>query len=253
MLSIERKKYLLKVKDVYFAQAPAVENNDADIIIYTQCQSHAPGFKNFSTLHIDLSMDEDAILSGMTKRTRYDIRRADQRDNLTFDIHLSTEEKQMNEFCAFYNAFAKSKGLAPCSRKKLSALRMKNALGYSISRDAKGHPLCYHVNIMDRENRRVRLLHSASLYREVADNQRRRVIGRANRCLHWMEMKEFKKNDFHIYDMGGISPPDADESMKRIDAFKKEFGGVEVFEFHGYIPGTILGRIAIKAMKVSGI
>ncbi len=248
MLSIEQKKYLLKIKEVYFAKALQAEKNKTDIVVYTQCMTKSPGFEEFKTLHINLAMDEKSILDGMTKNTRYEIRRAALKDNLSVHMDLSPEEHDIREFAQFYDGFAKDKGLSPCSRKRLSALRLNNALGCSVAKDGDGIPLCYHVYIIDQTGLRVRLLYSASFFRQAADQERRNLIGRANRYLHWADMTEFKKKGFRIYDMGGIAPPGAGNELERINFFKKMFGGIEVTEFKGYKPESILGKIAIKAM-----
>ncbi len=76
-------------------------------------------------------------------------------------------------------------------------------------------------NICDREE--ARLLHSASCFREESADQS--LIGRANKRLHWEDIKYFKQKGLLRYDWGGISDF---ENPNGIDEFKLKFGGEKI-------------------------
>ena len=91
-------------------------------------------------------------------------------------------------------------------------------------------PVVMHSYIIDREDKRVRLLHSASDFRSLSTSQERAIIGRANRFLHYSDIIYFKNNGFFIYDFGGISLDKNDAEQLKISEFKRGFGGVLVEE-----------------------
>jgi hypothetical protein len=73
---------------------------------------------------------------------------------------------------------------------------------------------------------RVRLIRSASLFRETGHEERQK-IGRANRLLHFHDILLFQQEGLGLYDLGGYYPDKAplNAELKRINEFKESFGG----------------------------
>ncbi|RZM20525.1 MAG: hypothetical protein EOO88_35930 [Pedobacter sp.] len=198
------------------------------------------GYKrsDFYTKLIDISVPEDIILSGLDKDTAYDIRRG-KKDGIHTNIHTD-----LNQFVEFYNGFAQTKGL---NQINLAALHNGNNLLVTKA-EIDSEVLVMHSYILDPSAKRVRLLHSASLYRNAEMGaSKRSLVGRANRLLHFEDMILFKSQGYSIYDMGGYAFKTADQSLQRINLFKDGFGGRLVLE-SDYWPLTFLFVIRMRSM-----
>ena len=106
----------------------------------------------------------------------------------------------------------------------------------------EGEVLVFHSYICDNEE--ARLLHSASCFREESADQS--MIGRANKRLHWEDIKYFKQKGLLRYDWGGISDF---ENPNGIDEFKLKFGGEKITYYNIFAGNTVLGKAAVLAMK----
>jgi hypothetical protein len=112
-----------------------------------------------------------------------------------------------------------------------------------------GQPLVMHAYLQDKTIGRVALWKSASHFRtlEGAEGQQQRnLIGRANRLLHFSDMKHLRNDGFEIYDLGGYAPDTDDLALKRINDFKDSFGGELVEESNYLSAGT---RAAMRLSK----
>jgi lipid II:glycine glycyltransferase (peptidoglycan interpeptide bridge formation enzyme) len=248
MLILQRKKYFLKIAEVYFCTECDIIIPDVDVIIFIQSLKRRKNSKIFKTIHINLEKDEDVLFSNFSKNTRYEINRASKKDNLYFFETSNPSFEDINNFRLFYDNFAMSKNLPRCNIEKLKLLASLNSLHISYIKDAEGKTLCYHVYIKD-ENR-ARLLYSASDYLNAKESSFRYLIGRANRYLHWMDIISFKKKGLLIYDLGGLAVNENNSYLKGINDFKRSFGGEEVCEFNSFEPKTILGNFALFYLKI---
>lgn len=164
------------------------------------------------------------------------------KDGIQAEIHTET-----NEFITFYNDFASTKGLAPIG---IGLLEYGENLVITKA-VSEGEILVMHAYLLDRSEGRVRLLYSASLYRkEQMGGTKRSWIGRANRLLHFEDMKTFKAMGFSIYDMGGYAFGTADDSLQRINLFKDGFGGQMVVE-NDYWPLLMLLAVRLRLLLKS--
>ncbi|MBQ2936393.1 MAG: hypothetical protein IJD96_09185, partial [Lachnospiraceae bacterium] len=73
------------------------------------------------------------------------------------------------------------------------------------------------------------------------------MIGRANKRLHWEDMKYFKEKGLVRYDWGGISDF---ENPNGIDEFKLKFGGDKITYYNVFTGNSLLGKLAVTAMKL---
>ena len=82
--------------------------------------------------------------------------------------------------------------------------------------DSENKSLVMHSYLCDKDNKRVRLLHSASLFRSD-DQNIRSLVGMANRFLHFKDMTYF---NYMVYDFGGYAFETNDEQLKNINDFR---------------------------------
>ncbi|SDD76222.1 hypothetical protein SAMN05216464_102497 [Mucilaginibacter pineti] len=179
----------------------------------------------FFTKVIDISAPVTAIEANFDKNTAYEIRRA-AKDGVT-----SIMGTGIKPFIEFYNSFALTKGL-----KKLNKDFYKYKPHLFITKAVhQGQDIVMHAYIRDNALQRVRLLHSASLFRNENDTQLKAVAGRANRLLHFDDICFFKQLGFKIYDLGGYAHDTKDTELLKINKFKDSFGGTLLQETD-YVP-----------------
>lgn len=174
----------------------------------------------FFTKLIDITKPIPVIESELENKTAYEIRRA-IKDGVTVEV-----ENDVKHFIGFYNAFAQTKHL-----KKIKS-KLNNYNGQLIITKAvfEHNDVVMHAYVCDAALKRVRLLYSASLFRNESNTQFKATIGRANRLLHFNDMCFFKEQGYHTYDLGGYAMGTADEALARINQFKDGFGGILVEE-----------------------
>src|SRR5215467_12646573 len=85
---------------------------NVDIAMYRQKDAPIAGARTapFLSMVTDLSVDEDAIAARFGKDCRYKIRRAETKDGLSLDW-ITEPEGRLDEFRAFFDAFAREKSL----------------------------------------------------------------------------------------------------------------------------------------------
>jgi len=247
MLVFKRNKYLLRIAEVYFNTGELNNITGIDVVMYVQSACNKRGAKEFNTLLIDLGKDEQVLFAELSRNTRDKIKKAHNKDELQYIILTSPSEGEIQEFITFYDIFAVDKGLSGSNRKKLQALNQCASLVLTLVKDKNERVLCYHAYITD--GNRVRCLYSASHYRNFNESSFRSMLGRANRYLHWMDIRSFKEKGYRYYDFGGLSLDKSNQDLKNIDDFKRGFGGTTVKEYNYFHPKSVLGRIAVKLKR----
>jgi hypothetical protein len=215
-------------------------DSGVDIVVYRQKAAPIAGARAtpFLSLVIDLSPRETAIMEGFGKDCRYKIRRAESKDGLHMAF-ISDPENRLHEFCAFYDAFARQKSLPPSDRQWLiAACEARQLVLTSASRS--GEILVWHAFLVS--GKAAWLQYTGSCFRD-RDNEYRAVVGRANRWLHWQEMRRFKALGITRYDWGGLFEDESAPERAGINRFKKEFGGEPVRSYDCTVPLTPRGRI----------
>lgn len=235
-----KRANLLTATHVWFAQE--VRPADAvKLVAYRHCRSTetVSGFTRESqfTKLIRIDRPDDAILKDFSKTSQYEIRRA-QKEDLSFGLVDAPDS-----FRTFFNDFAVTKSLQPLVPRLLDAY-WPQLLVTQMS--AGGESLVMHAYLLDKGIRRAALWRSASHFRsaEGADQQQRRnLIGRANRLLHFSDMKHLRDQGYEVYDLGGYAPNTNDPSLQRINEFKDSLGGDLVEESNYLSAGT---RVAMR-------
>lgn len=229
----------LTIIECYFECAQP--HDKADVVACLFQDEAVPGWRSYegATRLIDLTRDLDSIFASFTKGTRYEINRAGQRDGIVPAIPQTPLDTQLDEFMDYYDRFASSKGVAKIRREQFRALADANSVAVSFARDANGSVLAAHGYLLTPS--RVRLTHSASLFRTEESSAARAQAGRANRLLHWNDLAAFHEIGVDCYDFGGWYAGSRNAALLNINAFKQEFGGHVVKEWNSFRRGSLVG------------
>jgi hypothetical protein len=199
----------------------------------------------FLSLLSDLTADEQTLFAGFGGTNRYKIKRAQDRDRLAH-CFITTPAADLDTFCAFYDAFAQQKGLMTSYRRGLwAACSAGRLILSSASRD--GLTLVWHAYITD--HKMATLLHTASHFRGL-DTDRRALIARANRWLHWRDMLSLKALGHERLCWGGMFEDESKAEQASINNFKREFGGRLERSYDCTVPLTLKGRLCIPLLQL---
>jgi lipid II:glycine glycyltransferase (peptidoglycan interpeptide bridge formation enzyme) len=225
--------------EVWYDEEPP-RDSGVDILVYRQRATPVAAGRTtpFLTMVTDLSVEKDAITEKFGKDCRYKIRRAETKDGLSMEF-ITDPEGRLDEFRAFYDAFARQKGVASSYQQWLiAACKARQLVLTSASRN--GEALVWHAYLTC--GTAAWLEYTGSCFRDK-DNDFRALIGRANRWLHWREMLRFKEMGIVRYDWGGLFEDESVAERAGINQFKKDFGGQPVRTYDCTVPVTIKGRI----------
>ena len=241
------RKFLVRIADFFFDE-PAVLPKGVDVVRYVQTSRPLPGSKPvaFYTVLVDLRKDAQSLLACCRNNTRYEIVRAAERDNLDCCWWRTVDSTTLKMFCDFFDRSAVIKGQPRVSRARLRTLARSDVLDLSVARSG-GHDLVWHAHLVVKE--RVRLLESASLFRASDDPEYKKLVGRANRYLHWLDMLHFQAEGVLVYDFGGWTPAATHAENIGINRFKEGFGGHIVQNYTFQTAITVRGRVALAVRQ----
>ena len=213
-----------------------------DIVLYRHRPAPLAGVESTPSLSLvtDLSVGEDAIVEQFGKDCRYKIRRAESKDGVRTEFIVEPESR-LDEFRAFYDSFAKQKSLEPAYHRWLVAACRADRLALSACRN--GEALVWHAYVISGST--ARLEYTGSSFRN-RENEYRALVGRANRLLHWQDMRQFKAMGIKRYDWGGIFEDESVPENAGINRFKKEFGGQQERTYDCAVPLTLRGRVYLS-------
>ena len=257
MIDTSYKKKFLTVNQIWYPNAVTVsellaQKRKADILfVHGVDGGEKKGVFRFAqeyhTCMSDLTLAEDKLLSAVNKAVRYQFRRS-EKDGIEIRFYtkadIEADEALLKNFVEIYEEMYRSKGVD--AKFNMTAVR-KYMQTDSIMFSAiwhEGSMIVFHSYICDDAD--ARLLHSASCFRNE-DEDAQSMIGRANKRLHWEDMKYFKNKGLLRYDWGGISDFD---NPNGIDEFKLKFGGEKITYYNVFAGNTLLGKLAVMAMKM---
>lgn len=234
-----RKKWGVPIRDVWFEDSHEEKGVNLINIYYNHYMplSEKCGIKlrqwQSYTLVSDISVPSREFSSKFKSKVRNEIRRA-MKEGVTVDFLLSEkiiDSGVINDFNAAYIAMYKDKG-QQIKRidKRLYGIAKAGKLAIGVAYLPDGEVGAYHSYIMG--DGIARLLHSVSVFRE--EPNKRKMIGWANRLLHFEDMCVLSDTGIKIYDWGGVS---RDKKMINITRFKEEFGGKEKIIYYGVYAG----------------
>ena len=186
------------------------------------------------TLLTDLLQDETTIFDSFPKDTRSQIRRYEQEQYFSINLHT-----QLTQFIPLYNAFAMERGLSHFSTQDAANIGHDNYRIFSVYHDGK--PIICHFYLLSPETGVINLLISASSSAYRDNPNMRRLMGHANRCLHWQGMRYFKAAGFRTYDWGGYVVDTDDPTLQGINRFKRTFNGklTPIYNYYSPVYGFI--------------
>jgi hypothetical protein len=200
--------------------------------------------EEFTTLCLDLSRPEQALLGGMSAGTRKQIREAEA-DRYVYSSWFPAPSEAVERFLQFHSASARIKGFVPAEQEWLDYHRRAGTLDLSLLSTRLGTPVVWHSYY--RGPTHARQKYSASLYRAVEDPLSRRQIGQANRYHHWLDIRRFREQGVSVFDFGGWYPGKENQELLKVNAFKEEFGGRVVTNYHCVEALSAAGRIYLWA------
>ena len=225
--------------EVWFDEEPPAEAG-VDILVHRYRSTPIPQVRTVTatTLRTDLARPMDEIMATFDATCRREIRRADSRDDLYYEL-IPEAVDRLEEFTTFYEEFARQKGLSLTDRHWLGRAATAHQLVLSHSY-RHSEQLVWHAYVCIGAT--ACLTHSASWLR-ARDSRYRSLVGRANRWLHWQDMLSFKRAGVRYYDWGGMFRDESTGDHAGINQFKRMFGGRPVRTYECTVPVSARGRI----------
>lgn len=225
--------------DVWFDEEPP-RDCKVDIVRYHCRPEPIPNVRctPFISTVTDLDGEAEAIGAAFSKDCRYKIRRADGRDELSVEW-IADPQPRLDEFCAFFDAFARQKSHEASDRQFLDAAHAARQL--MLARAARhDETLVWHAYLLCGNT--TWLQYSGSCFRNQ-EKEYRSLVGRANRWLHWRAMLHFKSLGMRRYDWGGLFQDESEPDHAGINGFKRSFGGRVERTYDCTVPVTVKGRL----------
>ena len=234
--------------EVWFGEQ-AAPPPDVDILIYRQRPAAIENraCSRFLTLVNDLTLDEERMLAGFGRTTRYEINRAQGKDGIRASIVAPTTAS-LSAFSDFYDVFAGQKSVERIYRRGLWAASEAGQLVLSAA-FREDEVLVWHAYIVWEDC--AALLYSASHLPLMAKSDRA-LTSRANRWLHWQDMLAFKQQGFERYDWGGLFEDESAPERAGINRFKCDFGGSRDVTYNCTFSVTAKGRLYLMCRHTFG-
>jgi len=236
-------RFNINFSDIWFCDDFNNISGNYDIINLKGYKTKIKGGKNILqySLLLDLTKEEDVLFENIRKNVKYEINRC-YKENVTISIYTSEELKINNDetlnFEKMYNQMYMEKNMN--TRLALNMIKKYiEADCFTLTKaiSENGKTLAYHAYVSDEKT--TRLLYSCSNFRSDTKEEKN-LIARANKFLHWEDIKYFKKNDVKTYDFGGITSV---EKPNGIDQFKMAFSGETTEYYNITITKTLKGKI----------
>jgi hypothetical protein len=234
MITVRRRSAGLPYSQKWFARATSPADALRVVAYYQYLGEGRPLFlirQPFTTMHIDLAQDPDAITAGMHRNVRAEIRRADG-DGVSWEAGFDH-----SDFARFHSSFARERGIEGVEIGQLQSFGAALLLTRVLS---EGKTLAQHAYVVDTVERRARFLYSSS---GRFEDTRGALVGRANRWCHWKDMMHLRAMGIRTYDMGGIAVGELTADVAGVNEFKVRFGGTIVREDHWVSPLFALARM----------
>ena len=152
---------------------------------------------------------------------------------------ITDPQSRLDEFRAFYDAFAGQKSLSLSDHQWLLAACEARQLVLTVA-CCGAESLVWHAYVLSGTT--ARLQYSGSCFRNRESEYRARV-GRANRWLHWKDMLLLKAMGAQRYDWGGLFEDESVPERAGINNFKKGFGGQQERTYDCTVPTSRRGRL----------
>lgn len=236
---VKQSKFGIPIHKYYFAEADSTSAWWHHLIptAYMDCYSKRKPFlfttEYRHTLLTDLNVDVQTIFQNFPKDTRSQILRYEQ--NPVFELNLQTDPQL---FRHLYNDFAQIRGLSTFTCQDAKQIGAENYCIFSIDQAQK--PLICHFYLLSPHRDVINLLISASTLAYQDQPDMRRLMGHANRYLHWQGMLYFKAAGYQTYDWSGYVVDSQNPVIQGINRFKRTFNGTLTPIYNHYSPSYAL-------------
>jgi hypothetical protein len=176
--------------------------------------------KNTNTVVLDINKPIEEIYSKFSTSHKRYIKKAESEG---VKCIINSDRKT---FIEFYNKFAISKNLTQVDVKRIDELNIEAwKCSFAIFNN---QILATHSYLEDRDTGIVRLMESGSL--RLDENVNATEIARANKLLHYYDIKYFNERGLKFYDFGGW------DGIESLLYFKQSFGAepINVFNYFTY-------------------
>ncbi len=163
-----------------------------------------------------LQMSDEELLNVMKSNTRNEVRRA-IKEGCSFDI-----DANFDQFVSYYNRFAKEKHLASIDSGLLKKYDRMVITSSSYNVGGGKITLSMHATLFSKEDRSATLMYSCSP--RLEDGVDRKLIGWANRFLHYRDFILFRDMGAERYEWNGINMNPETPERYSIGKFKLGFG-----------------------------
>lgn len=241
---IEFRTKGLSIREYWFDEPWS--SNDSDILLFYHSSGPVPSSRHTPvySLALDLSRSEEEIWAGFGSSTRNQINRA-IRDGVTHEVLSRPTEADIETFLTFYESFTSERQLGKTSDFWFRKYAEQGLVVITYAQQGDGTPLAWHTYYYKAPW--VRQLHSVSFFSKTAEKETRNLIARANRYLHWADLKEFRSRGILHFDFGGWYAGGTDPKLLQVNAFKEEFGGERIQRFHSTLGTSLKGKIFLTA------
>lgn len=251
MIKVTYRKRGIYITQIWFADDKSSVDMEerTDILFFhglsrKEVQKHSFSCE-FHTLITMLQVPEEELLGHINKNVRYEIRR-NIKENVVcqqFEAKdLAENPMTIDMFANMYERMYREKGQKVAfNRVQFQKYIREDAVVLTAIYREK-EPLVFHSYIVGEKQ--VRLLHSVSDFRDR--DMDANLVARANKRLHWEDIKWFKNKGKEIYDWGGVSSL---QNPNGIDSFKHKFGGFPLTYYNVYVGNSLLGKIIVSFLK----
>lgn len=238
----QRKKLgVVRLEDIYYASEVQPSQKGCDALYYFHSKEPGKNARELSTLHIDLSPDEDTLFRSFNYQTRKSIRKMLDREDLKICILDPPEPDDLDQYSTYFNQFASIKNIWSCSRQLLDELLAMKRL-VLIKAMVQEEVLCQYVFFEDGDRVVVYAGCTARLF-EPVEREKLQLICDAHRMMDYQSMLYFKKKGMHTFDFCGLSVQDGETVCASVNQYKLGFGGTPVKEYHFMNPITLRGKL----------
>lgn len=230
---VRGRKLVLRIQPT--VGTPQQNRETAEVFLSAgfQPSTEAPGYR---TLLLDLSPGPDALMMGLAKKWRYNLRKA-MKDEFT--LITGNDEELFFRFCSLYDGFREKKGfdvdLDPSFYADVQRqLPRQDRMTVSLA-EKDGKLIAGHVNSTLGDT-------AVNLFRAMTPEGAQTQV---SYLLQWNAIAAAAERNFRYYDMGGIDP----EDNPGVYSFKKGVGGEDVTAAGPFecCPDAVRGVLVHKA------
>ncbi len=236
-MKIVYRKGPLRFCEVWFntlppEQAWQAHAGQADVLVFhesrTAVSARSIPFRNGV---LALNQELDALFGALNSGFRNEVRRA-EKEGITLSVFAPIDA--IDRVYPDYHEFCRSKHIAPLPQPLLGHYARSGCLFLSQA-SIGGVAVQAHLYFAGAEE--TILLASFPLPADAP----RKLVGWANRALHWTDIKAFKEHGILRYNLGGMGNP-ITEQTRPIVAFKNEMNPTEVMYYQDVAPVSRLGK-----------